>query len=386
MTHPMAAQLLSSRRTHLSLALVALLIGCSSSSNKNGDTSNDAGTAETGTGGSSSSGSSSGSGGGSTSSSGGSSTSSSGGGSTSSSGGGSSSGSTDGGTPPPPAAAAGYNTQTFGPQITLGTTASPTTSYPEFVNGANWVPYTFTGTSWTHIGVVQNGDGSITVNGDGEAFGNGVSTAAAGNPGANAQWTGTAFGGGGYFEAVMAFTGPASFWANDIETMNGVSIGNGPNPWPGEASGYGDWIETDFAEFDSTGVYGFAIHNWYGQVGSNDNTSTTGSGSPVTVAGADYTKPNKYGFLWVPATSSTQGYAEFYFNETQVGNTITWDKYDSTLQPAPAQNNAGTGGSNAYSVLDTLHLSLILGGSSGSTNTIYSVSVWQASAKNNLSQ
>jgi hypothetical protein len=280
----------------------------------------------------------------------------------------------------------GYNVRTFGPQITLGTTASTTTSYPQFIKGANWVPYTFTGTSWTHIGVVQNSDGSITLNGAGEAFGNGVTTAPAGNPGANAPWTGIAFGGGGYFEAVMAFTGPASFWANDIETMNGVSIGTGPNPWPGQGSGYGDWIETDFAEFDSTGVYGFAVHNWYGQVGSNDNTSTTGSGSPVTVPGADYTKPNKYGFLWVPATSSSQGYAKFYFNETQVGNTITWDPYSSTLSPAPAQNSAGAGGGNAYSVLDTLHLALILGGSSGSTNTIYSVSVWQKSASHNLSQ
>jgi hypothetical protein len=280
----------------------------------------------------------------------------------------------------------GYDTLTFGPRITLGTTASPTTSYPQLINGANWVPYTFTGTSWTNIGAVQNADGSITLDGTGEAFGNGVTTATAGNPGASAPWTGVAFGGGAYFEAVMAFTGPASFWANDIETMNGVSIGTGPNPWPGQASGYGDWIETDFAEFDSTNVYGFAIHNWYGPVGSNDNTSTIGSGSPVTVAGADYTKPNKYGFLWVPATSGNQGYAKFYFNETQVGNTITWDPYDATLQPAPTQNGAGAGGGSAYSVLDTLHLTPILGGSTGSTNTIYSVAVWQASAKNNLSQ
>jgi hypothetical protein len=286
--------------------------------------------------------------------------------------------------PPGPAAAVGYNMLTFGPQIKLGTTPSPTTSYPQFINGANWVPYTFTGTSWTNIGVVQNGDGSVTLDGSGEAFGNGITTAVAGNPGANALWKGIAFGGGGYFEAVMAFTGPASFWANDIETMNGVSIGAGPNPWPGQAAGYGDWMECDFAEFDTTNVYGFALHNWYAQVGSNANTSSVGSGSPVTVPGADYTKPNKYGFLWVPATDTSQGYAKFFFNDHQVGHTMTWNKYDPSLAPAPQDN--GTGGSSAYSVLDKLHLTPILGGSSGSKNTIYSVSVWQASTKNNLSQ
>jgi hypothetical protein len=288
------------------------------------------------------------------------------------------------GPPPAPAAAVGYDTLTFGPQINVGTTASPTTSYPQLTNGANWAPFTFYGTSWKSLGVKQNADGSVTLDGSGEAFGNGLSSAVAGNPGANTAWKGIAFGGGAYFEAVMAFTGPASFWANDIETMNGVSIGAGPHPWPGQAAGYGDWMECDFAEFDSTNVYGFALHNWYSQVGSNVGTSSIGSGSPATVPGADYTKPNKYGFLWVPATDTSQGYAKFFFNGQQVGNTMTWNKYDATLPPSP--EDKGTGGSSAYSVLDKLHLALILGGSTGSTNTIYSVSVWQRSAADNLVQ
>ena len=91
---------------------------------------------------------------------------------------------------------------------------------------------------------------------------------------------GDCIGGGAYFEAVMAFTGPASFWANDIETMNGVSIGAGPNPWPNQTAGYGDWMECDFAEFDTTNVYGFALHNWYSTVGSGVGTSSLGSGLP----------------------------------------------------------------------------------------------------------
>jgi hypothetical protein len=179
----------------------------------------------------------------------------------------------------------------------------------------------------------------------------------------------------------MSFDGPASFWANDIETMNGVSDGAGANQWPGQAAGSGDWIEADMAEFDSTGVYGFALHNWYGQVGSGADTNTGPiSGSPVYPAGADYTKPNTYGFLWVPATATSQGYAKFYFNGVQVGNTITWNQYDPSAGPAPSINN-GT----AFSVLDKLHLALILGAGSSTPNTVYNVQVWQASAANDIS-
>ena len=221
---------------------------------------------------------------------------------------------------PAPAAAAGYTVQTFGPSITLGTTPDPTTSYPQFTNGANWVPFAFLGTEWTNIGVVQNSDGSITLNGAGEIYGNGVTTAVPPGSAGNTSWQGIAFGGGGYFEATMAFNGPASFWANDFESMGYSSAGDlTERQWPGQAAGYGDWIETDFAEFDTTNAYGFAMHNWYGTPDNPQGTSTLGSGSTVTPggplgppAGTDYTQPHKYGFLWVPATATTQGYARWY--------------------------------------------------------------------------
>ena len=283
---------------------------------------------------------------------------------------------------PAPAAAAGYTVQTFGPGITLGTTPDPTTSYPQFTNGANWVPFAFLGTEWTNIGVVQNSDGSITLNGAGEIYGNGVTTAVPPGSAGNTSWQGIAFGGGGYFEATMAFNGPASFWANDFESMGYSSAGDlTERQWPGQAAGYGDWIETDFAEFDTTNAYGFAMHNWYGTP-DNPQAPVPGSGSTVTPggplgppAGTDYTQPHKYGFLWVPATATTQGYAQWYFDDAQVGNTITWNQYDPTLPPPPT--DFGTGGGSAYSVLDTRHLALILGANPGVTDTISAVSVWQ---------
>jgi hypothetical protein len=263
---------------------------------------------------------------------------------------------------PEPAAAVGFNTMTFGPNVTIG---------------GNWQKFNFFGVSPSTIDVVQNSDGSVTINPGGDDYGAMLSTAARG---AGRTFTGVAFGGGGYFQATMKFSGPASFWANDIENMNSVSAGGEPNQWPGQATGYGDWIETDFAEFDSPNLYGFAIHNWYGKLGSGAGTSTLNSGSPVSPAGADYTKPNTYGFLWVAASASRQGYAKFFFNGAQVGNTITWNQYDPSAGPPPA-----TGNGTAYSVLDKLHLALILGTGSSTPNTVYNVQVWQASAADNIS-
>jgi hypothetical protein len=260
------------------------------------------------------------------------------------------------------AAAVGYDTETFGPAINVGTTANPTTSYPEITGDVNMVPYTFTGTSWTNIGET-NSDGSVTLNGTGEAFGNGLATAEVTPAGQTLQ--GIAFGGGGYFQVTMSGNGPMSFWMNDAETMNGVSNGTG-------ADSEDSWIEADIAEFDTTGVYGFTIHNWYGQVGSGDVVNADENGA--SPAGANYSEPNNYGMLWVPATATTQGYAKFYFDGVQVGNTITWNQY------VPGESAA----ENPFAVMDELHMVPILGAGSGSTVTFSNLEVWQASASNDI--
>ena len=265
------------------------------------------------------------------------------------------------------AAAVGYDTETFGPAINVGTTPNPTTSYPQFTNGANMVPFDFLGTSWTNIGET-NSNGSVTLDGTGETYGNGLATASVTPPGQTLN--GIAFGGGGYFQVTMSGNGPMSFWMNDAATMNGASNGTGVNA---EDS----WVEADIAEFDTPGAYGFTLHNWYGAVGSGDvvNANENGASPP----GANYTQPNAYGMLWVPATATTQGYVKFYFNGQQVGNTITWNKYKPGSGPPSLSN--GT----AFSVLDQLHLALILGAGSSTSTTVYNVEVWQASAVNDIS-
>jgi hypothetical protein len=254
---------------------------------------------------------------------------------------------------PEPAAAVGFNTQTFGPHVTIG---------------SNWQKFDFYGVNPSSVNVTQNADGSVTINPGGDNYGAQLSTASVGTTGRN--FSGIAFGGGGYFQATMSSTGPMSFWANDIETMNGVSMGKGADP---QAS----WMEADIAEFDSPGAYGFTLHNWYGPIGSGDvvNANENGASPP----GANYAQPNTYGMLWVPATSTTRGYAKFYFNGSQVGNTITWNQYVPGSGPPSLRN--GT----AFSVLDRLHLALILGAGSSTSTTVYNVEVWQASAVDDIS-
>jgi hypothetical protein len=263
---------------------------------------------------------------------------------------------------PPPAAAVGYGKRTFGPTL---------------IPGKNWYRFSFFGTKPETIPITRNADGSITINPGGNDYRAGLSTASVGTR--PDRFTGTAFGGGGYFQVTMSFTDQAAFWANDIESMNGESAGGGPNQWPGQPRGYGDMIEPDFAEFLDVGVYGFAMHNWYGVVGSKNSTDSWDSGSPAHPAGASYTKPNRYGFLWVPATATTRGYAKWFFNDVQVGNTMTWNQYDPSRKPPPSEKD-GT----AYSVMDKLHLALILGAGSKAPIRVYSVDVWQASSANNM--
>lgn len=307
---------------------------------------------------------------------------------------------------PPQAAAAGYTVPTYGPHLVLNkTTTSPVTSLPTFTGNTNIVPFTFFGTSWTNIGCVQNPDGSITMDGTGQAFGNGLSSAAQGQFGTGRlNFTGTAFGGGGFFEAVVKTTGPASFWSNDLESMNGGSLGLGNNQWPGQVAGYRDSIEGDFMEFDNTNRYGWSIHNWYnstsdvapnwgGPIGIPSATPTGDPWSPPP--GVDFTQYNKYGMLWVPATNTAPGYIQIYFNDVPVGIKMQWNKYNPALPPPPVAGavtitgsafGASTGftaPSTAWSVIDTLHLVLILGGGDGLT-TVQSMTVWQASGAGNL--
>jgi hypothetical protein len=205
---------------------------------------------------------------------------------------------------PAPASAVGYNTLTFGPAVQpLGT---------------NLRAFSFFGT--VPGNPTQNADGSITITTPSTGFGADLCTAGLKN-GASTwpDFQGIAFGGGCYAEAVMSMQGAnvnpgMSFWLNDIESMNGGSVGDlTGRHWPGQASDYGNWIEVDIAEFDASGdSYGCGNHNWYGTASSFADANTgsyPGFVSPVTPGtGIDWSQPHRYGWLWVPATGGNIGF------------------------------------------------------------------------------
>jgi hypothetical protein len=254
-----------------------------------------------------------------------------------------------------------------------------------------WYPFTFFNP--TPPITVYNEDGTVTLNnnsGAGSSYNAHLCTCKpnAGTPLAHFQ--GTAFGGGGYFECEMRFTPLRtgltkwpSFWSLCVEQAAGGDSGSIYNShWDGQAAGYNHDIEPDFFEYGPFGPtqHGGAMHDYAGPIGSQSTTNAN-TGSPFTPPGIDYTAFNKFGYLWVPATATTNGYAKFFANDVQVGNTVTWSQNNDIGNTPPAS------GTQIGSILDRRHLMVIIGNSTtGVENTqmiVKSVNVWQATIANN---
>ena len=161
--------------------------------------------------------------------------------------------------------------------------------------------------------MTQNADGSVTIDGGGHTYNGQLATATLGS---NGQVVGEAFGGGLYAQATISVQGPTSgLWSPGQNQW--------PSFWSNTLAGYlgtGTDIEPDIMEMDapSAGQYGTALHYW-----SSDPEQSADTGGPIST-GADLSQSHTYGFLWVPATSTSQGYVKYYFDGQQVGNTISW--------------------------------------------------------------
>lgn len=239
--------------------------------------------------------------------------------------------------------------------------------------------------------MVLNDDQSVTLNGDDSGCTAELVTAV--QPG-NAAFVGSSFGGGAYITASLKWQpissssakplGWPAFWSMPLEGhMTPYS-----DQWPGQAQGYMDNIEADFFEAlpdeAGTAAYGGSLHNWYGiylvscapaqQCAPALPYST---GQRAVPAGTDFSQYHDYGFLWVPATASTNGYAKFYFDGVEVGYTFEWEQYRD--QPPPPDNQPW-----AFGILDQRHLFLLLGTSQAQPMTVRSVDVWQASVADNI--
>jgi hypothetical protein len=288
---------------------------------------------------------------------------------------------------PPDAASAGYNRNTFSSfkpgDIDIDDTGK---------SGFAWYQYHFFG-SHPHRNITINADGSVTLNGDVTGPNGELSTAA---PAKNAaKFVGVAFGGGAYIEAAIKFDpiaaraknlkGWPSFWALTLE-----HAATGSAQWSGKPQGYEHFVEVDFFEYDinepnmGLNYYGANMHDWYGAY----SKTCPGHGfcdawrgySDVKTAvhpSTDFTQYHTYGFLWVPASAASEGYAEFYFDRSPVGKKIVWAKFAN-------QDGEPEGQPWKFGVLDNQHLALILGTGVGRPMTVASVNVWQASDGQNV--
>jgi hypothetical protein len=289
---------------------------------------------------------------------------------------------------PPQAGAAHYTIRTF----SSGFSASDVDIAGGSKSGFKWYPWKFFGapTDLGRVGI--NRDGSVTLSGD--VTGPNGQLATVSPASTSGGFVGTAFGGGGYFEATLKFDpkdtitnnfkGWPSWWSMAIEHMVNLET----RQWPGQQSGYEHFIEVDFFEYDlkdyvlngKWNYFGAAMHDWFG-LGSAGYSKIT-LPHDLVVRGVprntDFTQYHRYGFLWVPATATRNGYSEHYFDGKKVGRTVVWRQY-TNQEPPPKPPWT-------FSIIDNNHLVLILGTGIGAPMTIMSVNVWQASVDNNMKQ
>jgi hypothetical protein len=277
-------------------------------------------------------------------------------------------------TVPPIAAAVGYNTNTFS---TNAFSTSNTDMGATFATGYQWYPFNFYGNTPTVANTTINSDGSITVGEGGNTYN--ATIASAGYVGSSPNYIGTAFGGGAYIQAVIkfnpaAYVGPGwpSFWTNALEGNLGTS------QWPGQASGYGHSIEADILEYfetqfsDPPNQYSAGLHDWYG------SGSQYSLGTNYTVPQATFANYNTIAMLWVPATSTVDGYINYYWNGALVSST-SYTQLTSGDSPPPSSSTPW-----AFGIIDQDHLVIEAGSNNTYPIQIQSVSVWQLNGSANL--
>jgi hypothetical protein len=299
---------------------------------------------------------------------------------------------------PPPASAAGYSTNTFHSEFN-GDVDTADTKAPNF----KW--YTGKWFGWASTPATSlrfaNGGGLVLLDGGNTAnytIGTAVQSKAAGPQ----HWVGTAYGGGGFFEAELKFdpamvdvpnaVGFPAWWLEPVEHMADPRT----DQWQGEAPGYEHFVEVDIFEYNqqkrlgpSPAAYSGATHEWYGiykktcpdgfcRVSNYNNLSRFNNFLVNVPPGTNFNQYHKYGLLWVPATASSEGYIQYYFDGVATNDRLSWKQFSGQRgKPGPQTDWA-------FGVVDQMHMVLILGTGNAQPLSIKSVNVWQKSDANNL--
>jgi hypothetical protein len=251
--------------------------------------------------------------------------------------------------------------------------------------GSNWFPWTGSNSSQ---GLTQNSDGSIT---DSGGRGNSYNAHCISTQQNGAGYTtGVCFGGGLYAECTFSYLNPApgfgtpaasdgwpSFWMLDpgfntglhteVDFMESfVSDGNANGGTDSAfSSGVIDWNDGNivlYSGFGGGGIPGLGIDSTASLPGNNN-----------------FAQKHKLGCLWVPATASTRGYVQTYFDGVLVKNAYSWTQYNGGSLPVGAGGTAPN-----FSGLDVSTNLLLWGTGSANPMTVYNVDVWQKDDSKNV--
>ena len=285
---------------------------------------------------------------------------------------------------PQAAAAAGYTVNSFSSNFTAKTVDTNATER----SGYLWYNWDMFGSRSNTKAVELNADGSVTLHGDHTS----AELVTAVQDRTTHGFVGSTFGGGAYIEAELKFDPKdvakstesiwPAFWSLHLEG----NIIPDADQWKNQPKGYRHSLEADFFEAMRKlppYSYGASLHDWFGVYNETCGHGLCQVGMPshmgikTAPTGTDFTQYHRYGFLWVPATKQTHGYAKFYFDDQQVNETQEWTLFEDQSPPPTNQ-------SWAFGVLDQRHLFLILGTGIDQPMTVRSVNVWQANTLSNL--
>jgi hypothetical protein len=238
------------------------------------------------------------------------------------------------------------------------------------------------------VGTIFNSDGSMSVKDNSAA----TVLRSAGRTTAPPNYiVGKAFGGGGYFEAelkldytIIASTNQPAFWLMTVEHLSNDYNSH----WPGQAAAYQHYLEVDILERrnDVGEVYMGNMHDWYGDYynpvpascGTYCNHQPSYSEYTIKVEKAvDWTLYHRYAVNWIPATDTTDGRYDYYFDDV-LKRTTTFSKFDPNSVPPASPNDVWP---QAYGIGDYQHQTIIFGGV-----TVKSVNVWQKDDTHNITQ
>lgn len=303
-------------------------------------------------------------------------------------------------TEPTPGAAigAGYQQLTFqtpswnGSNVDFSATCAP---------GHSWYFYNYGGTVPTTANTTVAG-GVISVGASGNNYNSTIATVC----GLGGQaWRGTAFGGGGYFEATLKWQNGAfdftkgwpAWWMGSVEAQT-LSVGT---LWPGAiqttSPGFKHFPEIDIMEYfggdfsEPLNCATQTIIDWSGPNFSSLVLNAKDSFYCPDAIGTTFASYHKYGLLWIPATASSQGSATYYFDHLPVFQQ-TWTLLTAADQPPAAGNPWLFGVTDQNPAVGPNHFMLELGSgatyTSGSGNTtpivVNDVKVWQLNINDNL--